>query len=85
MSGSGGETLPDVWKAFRMSERPRGSLGVFGRPFRMFGSVREALPDVWEWTGGPSGCPGVVGSPSWMSRSVQKAHPHAQEALSDVR
>ena len=32
-------------------------------------SGREALPDVREWSGCPSGCPGVVGKPSRMSRS----------------
>ena len=39
---------------------------------------REALSDVREWSGGPPGCPGMVGRPSWMSSS-------GREALSDVR
>ena len=40
--------------------------------------VREALPDIWEWSGGPPGCPGVVERPSLISVS-------GREALSDVR
>ena len=35
----------------------------------MFDSGREALPDVWEWSGGPPGCLGVDGGPSRMSGS----------------
>ena len=34
---------------------------------------REALWDVWEWSEGPPGCPGVVGWPSRMSGSGQEA------------
>ena len=45
----------------------------------------EALPDAWELSGGPPGCPGVVGWPSRMSGSVRKALPDVREALSDVR
>ena len=47
--------------------------GVFGRhsrmslvverPYRLFGSVREAVPYVREWSRGPPGCPGVVDRP----------------------
>ena len=36
---------------------------------RMFGSGREALLDIREWSGGPPGCPGVVGRSSRMSGS----------------
>ena len=32
-------------------------------------SGRDALPDVREWSGGPPGCPGVVGRPCQMSGS----------------
>ena len=39
----------------------------------MSGSSREALPDVLEWSGGPPGCPGVVGRPSLMSESGRDA------------
>ena len=52
---------------------------MFRSLYRMSGSGRLALPDVWEWSavpsgcpewsGGPSGCPGVVGRPSQMSLS----------------
>ena len=38
----------------------------------------ETFPDVQEWSGGPLGCPRVVGRPSRMSES-------GWEALSDVR
>ena len=34
----------------------------------MSGSSREALQDVWEWSGGCPGCPGVVERTSRMSR-----------------
>ena len=44
----------------------------------MSGSGREALPDIWEWSGVPLGCPGVVGIPSRMSGC-------GREALQDVR
>ena len=30
-------------------------------------SGRQALLDVWDWLGGPSGCRGVVGRPSQKS------------------
>ena len=44
----------------------------------MFGSSRETLPDVPEWSGGPSGCPVLVGLPFRMSGS-------GQQSLPDVR
>ena len=37
------------------------------RPSQMTGSGRESLPDVWEWSRGPLGCPGVVRRLSRMS------------------
>ena len=46
---------------------------------RMSGNGREALPDVREWSGGPPGCPGVVGMPSRMSRSGWEALPENRE------
>ena len=30
---------------------------------RMSGSGRKAIPNVWEWSGDPPGCPGMVGGP----------------------
>ena len=36
----------------------------------MSGSDREDLPDVWEWSGGPPGSPGVVGRTARMSGMV---------------
>ena len=39
---------------------------------------RDALSDVWEWSGCPLGFPGLVRRPSWMSGSVR-------ESLPDVR
>ena len=64
-----------------------------GRPFRMSGSCREALPNVREdlpvvreWSRDPSECPGgpprfpvVVGMFSLMSGSVWEAVPDVQE------
>ena len=51
----------------------------------MSGSCWESLPEVWEaipevceWSRHPTGCPGVVESPSQMSGS-------GREALPDVR
>ena len=58
----------------------------------MFGSgrvallnVREALSDVRERSGGPPGCPGVVGRPSLMSGSGRVALSDVREALLEVR
>ena len=63
--------------------------GVVRTPSRMFGSGREALPDVREWLGDPpgypewseghSGCPGVVERPSQMSGSGRDALPEVRE------
>ena len=36
-------------------------------------------PDVREWSGGHTGCPGVVGTPSQMSGSVREALPDVRE------
>ena len=43
--------------------------------------VREALPVVREWSGGPLGCPGVFGRPSWMSGRFREALPDVRELL----
>ena len=45
----------------------------------MFGSCREAIPNVREWTGGPLGCPGVVGIPSLIFGSGREALPDIRE------
>ena len=42
MSGSGRQAIPNVRE---WSGGPLGSPGVVGRPFRMSGCGREALPD----------------------------------------
>ena len=47
----------------------------------MSGSGREALPDVQEWSKGPTGCPGVVGRPCWMSGSSLETLPKIREWL----
>ena len=54
----------------------------------MSGSGREALQDVWDWSGdpdeclgvmgGPHGCQGVVGRPSPMFRSDWDVLPNVQ-------
>ena len=54
------------------------------RQSRIFGSGREVLPDVREWSGGPPGCLGVVRMPSQMSKSGRVALSVVQEALLDV-
>ena len=59
MSESGRVSLSDV------REWSLQCLGVFGRPSRMSRSSGEALPDVWELSGGPpeslGGNPGSSG------------------------
>ena len=45
----------------------------------MSGVFREALPDVWEWSEGSVGCPGVVGRLSRMSGSGREALPNVLE------
>ena len=70
MSGSGGETLPDVpewWEALPniwvwakgYSECPK----IVGKPSRMSASGRKALPDVLELSRDTPRSPGVVGGP----------------------
>ena len=56
-----------------------GCLGVVGRPFRIFGSGRKALPDDQEWSVGPTRCLGVVRGPSRMSVSGREALPDVRE------
>ena len=54
----------------------------------MSGCAREALPHVWEWTGGTPGCPGVDGRTSRMSGSGREVIPMSGsgwKALPDVR
>ena len=57
----------------------------------MSGSGREPLPDVQEWSGGPSGCPGVFrrssrvfGRPSRMSESGWETITGGQKYFPDV-
>ena len=47
MSGSGRETLPEVWK---WSGDHPGSVEMVGRPSRRSRSGRETLPEVWKWS-----------------------------------
>ena len=96
MSGRCREAVPNFRQWFR---GPPGCPGVvgkpsrkFGRPSRISGSVRKALPDVRkmlsnarECSRGPPRCPGVVGKPSRMCRSVRKDLLDVQEAILDVR
>ena len=41
--------------------------------------VRKDLKDVWEWSGGTPGSPGVVGRTSRMSGSGWEALPDVRE------
>ena len=50
----------------------------------MFGSDRETLLVVRQWSGDPPGCPGEVGSPSLMSRSGREALPDVWEWSGDL-
>ena len=45
----------------------------------MSGSGREALLYVLKWSGGHSGCPGVVERPTRMSGSGREALPDVRE------
>ena len=47
----------------------------------MFGSCREALPDVREWSGDLSGCLAIVGKPSRMSEIGREALRNLREWL----
>ena len=49
------------------------------RPFRMSGSGWETLQNVPEWSRGPPGFPGVVGSSFWMSGSGRETLPDVPE------
>ena len=54
----------------------------------MSGSGRETLPYVQKWWGGPPEWPGVVGRPSWISRSGReppRMSGSGLDALPDVR
>ena len=54
----------------------------------MSGGGGEVLWNVWEWLGGPPGCPGVVGRPFRMSRRVgrpSRMSVSGQETLTDAR
>ena len=61
----------------------------------MFRSIRDALPDIREWSGGPPGCLRVVGCPSRkIGRPARRSGngpdnlqdvPEGWEALPDVR
>ena len=42
-------------------------------------NVREAHLDVWEWSGGPSKCLGVIWRPSLMSGSSWEFMPDVRE------
>ena len=53
------------------------------RPSRLCRSGRKTLPNVWEWLDSTSGCPRLIGKPSWMSRSVWKALLDVRELWGD--
>ena len=42
-------------------------------------SDRDALLDVWAWSGGPLDCPGVFKRPSRMSETGWKVLPDVRE------
>ena len=100
MSGSGPDTLSDVRKVLPNARRYFPDVReLVGRPSRMSGSGRQALPYVQEWWKVPPECPGVVARPSRMSGCGRIALPDVpqwsgwpsrmfgsgQEALPDVQ
>ena len=48
-------------------------------------SDRESLPDVREWSGGPTGCPGVVLIPARMSGWTSRMFGSGRKSLPDVQ
>ena len=59
---------------------------------RMSGSSRETLLDVRQWSGIPHGCPGgplgclgALGRPSWMSGRPSRMSGSSRETFQDVR
>ena len=90
-SGNGRDTLLDVpigWEALPDVGKLLVILPDVRRPSRLSGSGRVALPVVREWSGGPPGCPGVVGWPSRISESGRETLPNAREwweAFPDVQ
>ena len=50
---------------------------------RKYGSGRENLPDVQEWSGGPPGSSGVIGRSSRMSGSGREALRYVLEWSAD--
>ena len=56
-----------------------------GSPLENLPNIWEALPDIRKWSGGPTKCPGVVGSPSQMSEKPSRMSRSDREALSDVQ
>ena len=55
------------------------------RPSRGFRWGREALAEVREWLGGPSGAPGWVGTFSLMSRRTLQGSGRGREALPEIQ
>ena len=66
MSGTGQETLPEVWK---WSGDPPGGPEVVERPSRRYASGWEALLEVWKFSVDRPGGPEQVERPSGRSRS----------------
>ena len=67
MSVSGRESSPDVWE---WSRGYLGCPGMVGRPSRVSGNGRKALPNDRVGLGSLLGRPGVVGKPSRMPRML---------------
>ena len=51
----------------------------------MSGSGRKALPNVREWSIGPTGCPGVLGRPFRMFARPSRMSGSGRNSLPDVR
>ena len=48
-------------------------------------SGQETPPNIWQWSGGPTGSPGVVERPSRVSESSRESLQEVREALPVVR
>ena len=66
-------------KPSRMSGSHQKTLPMSGSVLEARPDICEALPDVREWSGGPTGGLGVIGRPSLMSGSGWEALPNVRE------
>ena len=57
------------WEAYRLSGSGWEASRMSGSGRETLLDVREDLPDIWEWSGGPTVYPGMVSRPTRMTGS----------------